>query len=82
MDKQAHIAIYLLGGSSVRFGGDTPKQLIPVDGKPLFVYALKTLDESEEVDSIYLVVKEGTKEQVEKGVQVLTKIFKDLEIIK
>ena len=74
MDKQAHIAIYLLGGSSVRFGGDTPKQLIPVDGKPLFVYALKTLDESEEVDSIYLVVKEGTKEEVEKEIGGVHKI--------
>lgn len=74
MDKPARIAILLLGGSSARYGGDTPKQLIPVNGKPLFLYALEALEKTEEVDSIFLVVKDGIEETVRKCVEGRSKI--------
>ena len=54
----------LLGGSAKRFGGDTPKQMIQVNGKPLFCYALDRLVSSSMIDEIILVVREDLKEQV------------------
>ena len=68
------IAILLIGGSGTRFGGKTPKQLFPILGKPLFCYALETLNRSSSVDAIYLVVKEGTLSDVKESAQAYEKI--------
>lgn len=58
-----NIAILLLGGSGLRFGGDTPKQFLPVGGRALFCYPLSVLAASPEVEEILLVAKKGTEEK-------------------
>lgn len=74
MRNPERIAILLLGGSGTRFGGETPKQLLLVAGKPLFEYPLSVLEESSLVDKIYLVVREDTKEKVGQLVAKYTKV--------
>ena len=63
-----HIAVLLLGGSGVRFGGKTPKQLVPVRGKPLFCYPLEELDKSPLVDWILLVIREDLDQEIKNDV--------------
>ena len=64
MESSKRIAILLLGGSAKRFGGNTPKQLLPVNGKPLFCYALDSLSSSPEIDEIILVVRADLEGEV------------------
>lgn len=66
MRNPARIAILLLGGSGTRFGGNTPKQLIHIAGKPLFEYPLSVLQNSPCVDEIYLVIRKGLSGEVNK----------------
>ena len=69
MESSKRIAILLLGGSAKRFGGNTPKQLLPVNGKPLFCYALDSLSSSPEIDEIILVVRADLEEEVKSIVE-------------
>ncbi len=64
METSERIAILLLGGSAKRFGGNTPKQLLPVSGKPLFCYAFDSLSNSAEIDEIILVVRPDLEKSV------------------
>jgi 2-C-methyl-D-erythritol 4-phosphate cytidylyltransferase len=48
-------AILLMAGSGERFGNPTPKQFLPLLGKPLYTYALQTLRNSHLFDEIILV---------------------------
>ncbi len=62
--------IVLAAGSGKRMGTEVPKQYLPLEGKPLLVYALETFQKSA-VDEIILVVAPGEvsfcqKEIVEK----------------
>ena len=68
MKSSTRFAILLLGGSATRFGGDTPKQLLPVNGKPLFCYALSALDSSPAIDEIILVIRKDLEEKVKEEV--------------
>lgn len=74
MRNPERIAILLLGGSGTRFGGETPKQLLPVAGKRLFEYPLSALEESPFVDKVYLVVREDLKETVNRLVSKYVKV--------
>ncbi len=67
MKSSRRIAILLLGGSAKRFGGNTPKQLLPVNGRPLFCYAFDALSTSPEIDAIILVVRPDLEDEV-KGI--------------
>lgn len=49
------IAILLSGGKGSRMGTDIPKQYITVEGVPILVYSLKTLNKSEYIDKIQIV---------------------------
>ena len=51
-------AILLAGGSSNRFNNEENKVYFPIGGKPALYWPLATLDESEKVDSILLVVRD------------------------
>ncbi len=66
VERSKRFAILLLGGSACRFGGPKPKQLLPVNGKPLFCYALNALASSSQIDEIILVVRADIKEEVAK----------------
>lgn len=50
-----NIALFMAGGSGKRFGSEKPKQFLEVFGKPLFIYALNTLEENSNIDKICFV---------------------------
>jgi 2-C-methyl-D-erythritol 4-phosphate cytidylyltransferase len=68
MVKGNRIAVLLLGGSGKRFGGQMPKQLIPVNEKPLFCYALEALDKSPVIDWVLLVVRPDLEGEIKTDV--------------
>lgn len=51
-------AIIVAAGSSVRFGGDVPKQFRLVNGRPLLSWTIGRLQASERVNQIIVVVAE------------------------
>lgn len=51
-------AIVLAAGSSTRFGASVRKQFINLADKPLVVWCLETLNKSEKIDEIILVVNQ------------------------
>lgn len=57
-------------GSGSRFGSDTPKQFLPLEGKPLYLHALERFSSFFEV--AVLVLPEGWKERVENQVRSLS----------
>lgn len=62
------IGILLLAGKGERFNSLLPKQFHFIDGKPLFVRALKTMD-AENFDLIILAVEHGYEPLVDKVVK-------------
>ncbi|HAM69511.1 MAG TPA: 2-C-methyl-D-erythritol 4-phosphate cytidylyltransferase [Ruminococcus sp.] len=54
-------AVVLAGGSGSRMGGNTPKQYLLLDGKPLIWYSLHAFEESP-VEEVVLVVRPGETE--------------------
>ena len=65
MDKpvERNIAIVLAGGTGERFGEPTPKQFIPMGGKPLMAHCLLTLQASPLIGEIYVVTAKGYLDQ-------------------
>lgn len=51
-----NIALLMMGGSGVRFGADRPKQFVEINGKPLFSYILRGLNDEPLIDKIIIVV--------------------------
>lgn len=49
-------AIIPAGGSGVRMGIDVPKQFLEIDGQPILAHTLRTLEESEWIHSMVLVM--------------------------
>ncbi len=53
------IAIIFAGGTGTRMGNDgKPKQFLVVDGKPIFIHTLKHFEKHNEIDEIYVAMKE------------------------
>lgn len=52
-------AIILAAGSSVRMGGDIPKQLIEIEGLPVVVHSLLAFERASSISEIVLVVPDG-----------------------
>ena len=50
------VAILLSGGKGSRMGTDIPKQYITVEGVPILVYCLKTMNKSEYIDKIIRLI--------------------------
>lgn len=73
-------AIVLAGGKGNRMGGETPKQYLMLENKPLIYYALKTFEESI-VDEIVLVVGKGEQEYCKKNIIDEYKIQKVSKIV-
>ncbi|MES0372573.1 MAG: 2-C-methyl-D-erythritol 4-phosphate cytidylyltransferase [Mariprofundaceae bacterium] len=54
------VAILLLAaGSGKRFGGETPKQYLPIAGKPLLLHALESLAQESRISAVQAVIAEG-----------------------
>ncbi len=51
-------AAILAGGSGTRVGGETPKQLLPLGGKPVLSYSIAAFDAHPAIDGIIIVCRE------------------------
>ncbi len=59
-------AIVPMAGLGVRFDSDTPKPLILLKDKPIFIYALEALVRCDAIESIILVVHEDYRKEYKK----------------
>lgn len=50
-------ALVLAGGTGTRLGADIPKQYIEVNGRMIIDYCLRTLNESDYIDAIWIVAE-------------------------
>lgn len=50
-------ALVLAGGTGTRLGADIPKQYIQVNGRMVIDYCLRTLNESDYIDAIWIVAE-------------------------
>ena len=62
-----HIGLIMSAGKGLRFGGDTPKQYIEINGMPVICYAIRAMEESF-IDEIILVVASGDEEYVKENI--------------
>lgn len=63
MDKRSAGAILLAAGNSRRMGGQD-KLLLPLAGRPLITYALRALEQAEEVEQVVVVLAEHNAEAI------------------
>ena len=56
--KNAVSAVILAGGSSLRFGGDTPKQFLPLLGKPIIAHSMLAFEQTPCIKEIIIVCRE------------------------
>ena len=70
-------AILACGGKGERFGGDLPKQFIPLAGLPIYLYSLFIFEKHPKVDEIVIVCPKDYVKRVEEEVKehTLTKVF-------
>lgn len=61
-----NIALVLAGGTGTRLGADIPKQYIEVNGRMIIDYCLKTLDESDYIDAIWIVADSVWQDKIKK----------------
>ena len=64
-------SILLAGGSSDRFNNEENKVYFPIGGKPALSWALETLDNSDKVDSILLVVRDEDWEKTNNVIELI-----------
>ena len=64
-------SILLAGGSSDRFNNEENKVYFPMGGKPALSWPLETLDNSDKVDSIILVVRDEDWEKTNNVIQLV-----------
>ena len=64
-------SILLEGGSSDRFNNEENKVYFPIGGKPALSWALETLDNSDKVDSILLVVRDEDWEKTNNVIELV-----------
>jgi 2-C-methyl-D-erythritol 4-phosphate cytidylyltransferase len=57
---QQAAAILVAGGPGTRLGREIPKAFVPLNGTPLFVYALRALAAARSISEIILVVPRGS----------------------
>jgi len=48
-------AVILAGGKGLRLGGYIPKQLLPLNGKPVIIWSVQTFNSVDEIDKIIIV---------------------------
>lgn len=60
------VAVVLGAGQGSRMGYQINKVFLPLNGKPIIIYAIETFERSPEVDEIILVAAAGEEEQLAK----------------
>lgn len=64
-DSSKHVvAIVLCAGQGTRVGHQLNKVLLPIEGEPIFLYAVKAFERCAEVDEILLVAAAGEQNQL------------------
>jgi 2-C-methyl-D-erythritol 4-phosphate cytidylyltransferase len=63
------VAVVLGAGQGTRMGHSTNKVFLPINGKPIIVYAIEVFDHCSLVDEIILVAAAGEEEQMAKLVR-------------
>ncbi len=58
------IAIIVAGGAGKRFGSETPKQFLELNGKPLLWWTLRAFEQADSIDAICAVVPDGHQQSV------------------
>ena len=51
-------AIILAGGRGLRLNRDTPKQFLPLAGKPVIAWSFLTFNSLDEIDAVITVIPE------------------------
>lgn len=59
-----NIAVILAGGRGVRLGGDIPKQMLNLGGKPVIAWAVDTFHKHDSIDKIIIVSEKNTLNQI------------------
>jgi 2-C-methyl-D-erythritol 4-phosphate cytidylyltransferase len=72
-------AIIVAAGTGSRFGGNRPKQFLPINGKPILIYTIERFQSCPAIDEIILVlsideIKTFSKELENHNLPKLTKI--------
>ena len=60
-----NIGIILAGGSSIRFGDDTPKQFLILHGRRVLDYSIKTFEDNKHINKIIIVVPKKWKKIIQ-----------------
>ncbi len=66
--------IILASGKGLRFGGDLPKQFIPICGRMVIEYTLDACLRTEAIDELLVVVSEPWRDEMEKLVAPMRKV--------
>ena len=74
-------AIILAAGSGERFGGERPKQFIPLAGRPVLCYTIEAFNEALSVDEIIVVAGEGYLDYVREEIAGAVNSVKPIEVI-
>lgn len=63
------IGIIVAGGSGQRFGSSTPKQFLPLGGRPMLLHTLQAFQAAQAVDAVCVVCPAGQEKTVESWLQ-------------
>lgn len=77
---KAH-AVIVAAGKSIRFGGGTPKQFIPVCGRPLLAWTISRFETASSIDGITVVVPSEYVEMTRHMVQSATSFAKVRQVV-
>lgn len=61
-------AIVLAGGRGTRMNSDTPKQFLPIKGKPIINYSLDAFEDSFVVDDILIAAASSDRDYIENNI--------------
>ena len=74
------IAVVLAGGSGRRVGGQVPKQLLPLGGRPVLVWSVETMEAAAGVDELIVVANPAYRSEVE-GLVAGLRLSKPLKVV-
>ena len=72
--------IVLASGEGTRFGGNTPKQFVPVSGHMVIEYTIDAILRTEAIDELIVVVSKSWQREMEKVVSPL-RCFKPIHVV-
>ena len=73
------VAIVVAGGSGKRMGGDTPKQFLPLGGRPILERTISALAASTQIDGILLALPPGLPGNVKASYRGLPKVLQAVD---